>query len=331
MTLKNSITKVVFMGSPDLAGTILKVLLEYKNLVEVTGVVTQPDKPAGRGKKITPPPVKIIAQQHNLPVLQPIKMKTTETSAQIQALSPELIIVAAYGRILPTSILNLPSLGCINVHASLLPRFRGASPIAHTILHGDTEGGVSIMHMDEGLDTGPVYAMRAIKIDENETGHTLAEKLAKLGADLLIEVLPKIISKQLLPSPQAIEGVSYAKLLNKNDGWLDFTKDANELARQVRALIPWPLAFITRKNERIQVLAAHALDGQGETGHVVAANSAGVAVACKRGVLVLDTVKPAGKSAMSAASWVAGRAIAIGDAFNLSSNQVPDTAHAGKR
>ena len=303
------------MGSPEFAGSIFTALLERRDLVTVTGVVTQPDKPAGRGQKLTAPPVKLLADQYAIPVLQPSKMKTPETLASIAALAPELIVVAAYGRILPPTLLALPVHGCLNVHASLLPRHRGASPIAHAILLGDTDSGVSIMRMEEGLDTGPVYGMRSIPIVANDTGLTLSVKLAELGSHLLLELLPAILSSKLVPQPQPALGVTYAKLLSKSDGSLDVSADAAALARRVRAMIPWPLAFLSRANERIQVLAAHAGEGHGESGRVLAAGSSGVTVACGKGVLILDSVKPAGKSAMSAAAWAAGRGVAVGDLF----------------
>jgi methionyl-tRNA formyltransferase len=308
--------RVVFMGSPEFAVPTLEALVSRPELVQVTGVVTQPDKPAGRGQRLAAPLVKTAASRHGLTVEQPAKMRAPETLAALGALGPELIVVAAYGRILPPAILALPRLGCINVHASLLPRHRGASPIAHAILAGDAETGVSIMRMEEGLDTGPVYGRRALPIAPDDTAQTLAEKLAPLGAELLLELLPPILDGRLIPEPQPASGVTLAGLLAKENGWLDFGRPARELERRVRAMNPWPLAFAMRSGQRVQVLAAHLADTQGPAGRVLRAGKEGIVVACAAGALVLDTVKPAGRPAMSGAAWSAGRGISTGDSFD---------------
>jgi methionyl-tRNA formyltransferase len=310
-------TRVVFMGSPDFAVPSLESLVAARPLVEVTGVVTQPDKPAGRGQKLTPSDVKVAAAALGLPVFTPVKMKVPETLEHLQAFGPDLIVVAAYGRILPPSILALPRLGCVNVHASVLPRHRGASPIAHAILTGDAETGVSIMHMDEGLDTGPVYGVRRCPIEPDDTTGSLSVRLSRIGAELLLELLPAIVAGTLAPVPQPAEGATYAPLLDKKDGWLDLSLPAMSLARRVRAMNPWPLAFLNRAGQRVQVLAAHAASGRGAPGAVLAAGPSGVEVACGDGVLVLDRVKPAGRGTMDAASWVAGRGVAKYDRFDL--------------
>ena len=231
-------------------------------------------------------------------------------------------MVAAYGRILPPSILELPPLGCINVHASLLPRFRGASPIAHALLEGDTETGVSIMRLEEGLDTGPVFAQRATPIPEDATTGSLTVQLSQLGAQLLIEVLPKICSGALKARAQAEQGITYAPLLSKADGALDFRQPAQVLERQVRAFNPWPSTFALLGDQRIQVLAAQPAPLPTETsgsspGLILAANAQGVLVACGERALRLTELKPAGKKAMPAQAWIAGRGVRPGEQFEL--------------
>lgn len=301
------------MGSPDFAVPSLEALVAARSLVEVVGVVTQPDKPAGRGQKLTSSEVNTATTRLGLPVFTPAKMKAPETLERLRAFAAELFVVAAYGRILPPPLLALPRLGCVNVHASVLPRHRGASPINHAILAGDAETGVSIMRMDEGLDTGPVYGVARCPVEHDDTTGSLTTRLSRLGAELLVELLPGIVGGALAPVPQPSEGVTYAPLLDKKDGWLDLSLPANQLARRVRAMNPWPLAFVSRAGQRVQVLAARAGAGRGEPGVVVGAGPAGVEVACGDGVLVLERVKPAGRGAMDASAWVAGRGIARGD------------------
>ncbi|MEZ4270658.1 MAG: methionyl-tRNA formyltransferase [Myxococcota bacterium] len=222
-------------------------------------------------------------------------------------------MVAAYGRILPQALLNLPRLGCINVHASLLPKHRGASPITHAILAGDREVGVSIMQMDAGLDTGPVISTRAITAPQTATCGNLTIALAELGAKLLIETLPSILSETAEATPQEDAAATYAPLLNKEDGRLDFSLDAAQLLRRIRALSPWPGAYTYKEAQRIQVLRASLATQKGPPGKVIAADKQGVCVGCAKNSVLLQEVKPAGKKAMSAASWVAGRGIASGD------------------
>jgi methionyl-tRNA formyltransferase len=328
--------RIVFMGSPEFAVPSLRGLVAQSDLARVVGVVSQPDKPAGRGQRLTAPPVKVYAAEQGLPVLQPAKMKAAETHAALAELAPDLIVVAAYGRILPRAILELPRLGCVNVHASLLPRHRGASPITHAILAGDSQTGVSIMRMEEGLDTGPVYGARAVSIDARATTGTLTAELARLGAELLVELIPDILAGRRQPVQQPDQGATYAPLLDKKDGWLSFEAPAGVLERRVRAMSPWPLAFTALAGQRVQVLDAHvgsshlaagtagigtnAGAGTGTAaGTVLDAGANGVTVACGEDALVLDTVKPAGKAAMKAAAWVAGRAVKAGDRFDVTS------------
>jgi len=308
--------RVIFMGSPAFAVPSLLALLADERRYEVVGVVAQPDKPAGRGQRLTPAEVKVAAAARGVQVLTPVKMKAEETRAALAALSPDLVVVAAYGRILPPSLLALPRFGCINVHASLLPRHRGASPIAHAILEGDRESGVALMRMDEGLDTGPVYVQRALPIAAADTAGTLSVKLAELGATLLCDALPDILRGALAPTPQT--GIAtYAPLLDKQDGRLDFSLSAAALERRVRAMQPWPGAFACRGQVRVQVLSAAVEPGRaGEPGTVLEAGKRGLVVACGEDSLLILELKPAGKAAMPASAFVAGRQVVLGDRFD---------------
>ena len=245
--------KIVFMGSPDYAVPTLKMLHEKFNLA---AVITQPDQPVGRGKKIQAPPIKTAALEMGLPVHQPEKVRGPEFMALLEDLAPDVIIVAAYGKILREDVLNYPPFGCLNVHASLLPRWRGASPIQNAILHGDKKSGVTIMRMDKGVDTGPIFEMGEVAIDPDDTAGTLSVKLAEAGAALLGEVLPKYFAGTISAKPQPEEGVTYAHLLKKEDGQMDFSKDALELERRVRAFNPWPICTMDWKNQPLRVLRA---------------------------------------------------------------------------
>ncbi|MFC1610673.1 methionyl-tRNA formyltransferase [Myxococcota bacterium] len=308
--------RVIFMGTPDFAVPSLRALCERGDLCDVVAVVTREDKPAGRGRKLTPPPVKVFADSSGVPVLQPKGVKKPEVQDQLRSFKPDLIIVAAYGRILPPAVLEIPSHACVNVHASLLPRHRGASPIAHAILGGDAETGISIMQMDEGMDTGPVFSHRAIQMPSDATCGSATNTLAGLGADCLLEALPGILDGSLEPQPQNDDDATYAPLLKKEHGELSFLEPAEQLERKVRAFCPWPGAFATKGDLRVQILRASAIDARGDPGSVLEAGPDGVVVACSTGGLRLEEVKPAGRKAMGAAAWTAGRGVAKGDQLN---------------
>lgn len=296
--------RVVCMGSPQFAVPTLRALAEH---YPVVGVVTQPDRPAGRGRKVTPPPVKVVAQELGLPVMQPRRLRAPEAFEQLQAWAPDIIVVAAYGQILRPNVLALPRYGCINVHASLLPRWRGASPIQHAILAGDRETGVTIMLMDEGLDTGPILSQRAMPIEPEDTGATLSEKLARLGAALLLETLPEYLSGALQPRPQPEEGITYAPLLKKEDGRLDFQKPAEVLARQVRAFDPWPGTFVAPwRGGTLKVLWAEAVQEPSPGPGVRLVWQGFPAVGTSQGLLVLRRVQPAGKRPMAGDAFLRG-------------------------
>ncbi len=306
--------RIIFMGTPAFAVPSLDALLARPE-VEVVGVVTREDKPAGRGRAVTPPPVKLRAIAAGLPLLQPKGVRKPEVQAALAAWRPDLCVVAAYGRILPPEVLALPRLGCLNVHASLLPRHRGASPIAHAILAGDPVSGVSLMQMDAGLDTGPVYRRAELPVPADATCGSLTEALAHLGAAALAETLPALLAGALVAEPQDERQATLAPLLGKEDGRLDFSGAADALERRVRAFSPWPGAFALLGESRLEILRAAVVDATGEAGRVLRADKHGVLVACGRDALRLAEVKPAGRKAMSAAAWVAGRGVAAGDRF----------------
>jgi methionyl-tRNA formyltransferase len=295
--------RVVFMGSPDFAVPALKALAQH---YPVVGVVTQPDRPAGRGRTLKPPAVKEAALLLGLPVIQPEKLRQPEAMQQLSEWAPDLIVVAAFGQILRLDVLDLPKFGCINIHGSLLPRWRGAAPIQAAILEGDRETGVTIMKMDPGVDTGPILGRRYIPVSADDTAGTLFEKLAPLGADLLLETLPPYLAGELHPQPQPAEGVTYAPMLKKEDGLLDFSQPAIRLERCVRAFNPWPGTWFPRNNELLKVLRAH----------VSAEKSPGVgrkltvkgfpAVGTGDGVLILEEVQPAGKKPMPGKAFLTG-------------------------
>jgi methionyl-tRNA formyltransferase len=295
-------TRVVFMGSPDFSLPTLRALT---NAYKVVGVVTQPDRASGRGRELKPPPVKSLAQELNIPTIQPEKLRQPEAMEQLRVWSPDLIVVAAFGQILKKDVLYLPRFGCINVHASLLPRWRGAAPINAAILHGDEETGVTIMKMDVGLDTGPILSQRSIPLKPDETAGTVFEKLSHLGADLLIETLPEYLSGRLEPVPQPEEGMTYAPMLTKEEGQLDFTLPAEELERRVRAFNPWPGTFMDFDGMLLKIHRAHMEAGQAEVGQRLIYQDQ-LAVGTGSGLLILDEVQPAGKKPMSGKSFLAG-------------------------
>ncbi|MEW6716244.1 MAG: methionyl-tRNA formyltransferase [Chloroflexota bacterium] len=295
-------TRIIFMGSPEFALPTLRKLTE---LYRVVGVVTQPDRPAGRGRKLTPPPVKTLAQALGLVCIQPQRLRHPQAISQLHTWNPDLIVVAAFGQILPPEVLDIPLHGCLNVHASLLPRWRGAAPIPHAILNGDSETGITIMRMDEGLDTGPILNQSVIPIQADDTTGSLHDRLAHLGAELLIETLPAYLAGKLQSQPQDDSQATYAPLLKKEDGCLDFTRPAEELERRVRAFHPWPGAFTMWQNTPLKILKAHVVSGKARLGERVVAQGL-PALGTAKGLLVLDEVQPAGKKSMSGGAFLLG-------------------------
>ena len=302
--------RIVFMGSPDFAVPALEALAASGGVkprpYNVIGVVTQPDRPAGRGRTLIPPAVKLAAQALGLPLIQPERLRTPEAMEQLRAWAPDMIVVAAFGQILRAEVLDLPRYGCINIHASLLPRWRGAAPIQAAILAGDAETGVTIMKMDAGVDTGPLLSQRAILISPDDTARTLFKKLAEVGADLLLETLPGYLSGEVQPQPQDDSQATYAPMLKKEDGLLDFSHPAEELARQVRAFDPWPGAYFEWKGARLKVLRVR-LSGEKSPGAGRRLIVAGCpAVGTGKKILILEEVQPAGKKSMPGKAFLAG-------------------------
>ncbi len=299
------------MGSPDFALPSLRALSarggssRSTHYEQVVGVITQPDRVSGRGRELKSPPVKTLALELNLPIMQPEKLRVPEAMEQLRAWNPDLIVVAAYGQILKKDVLDLPRFGCINVHASLLPRWRGAAPINAAILHGDEETGVTIMKMDVGLDTGPMLANRSIRLSPNDTTGSVTESLSHLGADLLIEILPDYLTGKITPQPQPEEGATYAPMLKKEEGRLDFKRDANELERRVRAFNPWPGAFMDFDGASLKIHRAHAEAGDASAGQRLIVQDQ-PAIGARGGLLILDEVQLAGKKSMSGKSFLAG-------------------------
>lgn len=296
--------RIVFMGSPEFAQPSLSAL---SKTYQVVGVVTQPDRASGRGRELKSPPVKNLASELNIPVIQPEKLSAPEAMDRLREWKPDLIVVAAFGQILKKDVLSMPQYGCINVHASLLPRWRGAAPINAAILHGDEETGVTIMQMDTGLDTGPMFKSRSIRIRRDDTAGTVTQALSKLGAELLGEVLPEYFSGNLKPVPQPAEGITYASMLKKSDGLLDFSSTAIELERRVRAMNPWPGAWFEWNGNLLKVMRATVIGG----GEGFASGSrftveGNPAVQSAEGALLLDEVQPAGKKVMSGKSFLSG-------------------------
>jgi methionyl-tRNA formyltransferase len=305
--------RIVFMGSPEFALPSLSMLAAARNY-QVVGVVTQPDRASGRGRELKAPPVKTLALELNIPVMQPEKLRAPDAMDQLRAWNPDLIVVAAFGQILKKDVLDLPHYGCINVHASLLPRWRGAAPINAAILHGDEQTGVTIMQMDVGLDTGPMLAMKSIRIQPDDTAGSVLQALSTLGATLLIETLPEYFSGKLSPQPQPAEGETYAPMLQKGDGLLNFSCSAVELERRVRAMNPWPGAWFEWNGSPLKVLRASVVSG--EKGLVSGDRfivEGKPAVQTAEGALVLDEIQPAGKKVMPGKSFLAGaRGWAVG-------------------
>ena len=242
------------MGSPDFSLACLRALAKH---YDVVGVVTQPDRASGRGRELKSPPVKTLALELGIPVMQPEKLRAPEAMEQLRAWAPDLIVVAAFGQILKKDVLDLPRYGCINVHASLLPRWRGAAPINAAILAGDEETGVTIMRMDVGLDTGPMLTKRSIRLTRDDTAGSVFQTLSQLGADLLIETLPRWIAGEIQPQVQDDVFATYAPMMKKEEGKLDFTRDVNELERRVRAFNPWPGAFMDLDGTILKIHRAH--------------------------------------------------------------------------
>lgn len=291
--------RVVFMGTPRYAIPSLEALHVHH---EVVLVVTQPDRPRGRGRQVTPSPVKAFAVEHHLPLWQPETLRSTEAAQRLREARGDVYVTAAIGLILTAEVLALAPHGCVNVHASLLPRWRGAAPVSAAILHGDTETGVTLMLTDVGLDTGPIIAQVSCRIRPDDTSATLTPRLANMGADLLIETLPRLIAGQVVPLPQPKDGVTYAPRLKKADGRVEWQQPAAHIERMVRAFTPWPGTHTTFRGQALRIVRARTAphwQGKEPPGRVLALPDGCAAVATGRGALVLDEVQLAGRKAMA--------------------------------
>jgi len=303
--------RIVFAGTPHFAAASLRALVDAGH--EVPLVLTQPDRPAGRGMKLAESDVKQLSQRRNLPVFQPQSLRDDAVTQRIAETRSEAMVVAAYGLILPRPVLDAFPLGCINVHASLLPRWRGAAPIQRAILAGDRETGISIMRMEQGLDTGPVYLMQRIPIAADDTAGSLHDKLAALGARCIVESLPGIARGSLSSQAQLQNGVTYAAKISKADAVLDWSADAADLERRVRAFNPFPGASTTWRGEAVKVWSAAPAAGHGEPGTVLRASEEGIVVACGNAALRLDQLQRAGGRRLGATEFLRGAALVAGE------------------
>ncbi|QGU38508.1 methionyl-tRNA formyltransferase [Enterobacter hormaechei] len=292
--------RIIFAGTPDFAARHLDALLTSGH--QIVGVFTQPDRPAGRGKKLMPGPVKVLAETHGLPVFQPASLRPEENQKLVADLNADVMVVVAYGLILPKAVLDMPRLGCVNVHGSLLPRWRGAAPIQRALWAGDAETGVTIMKMDVGLDTGDMLYKLACPITAEDTSATLYEKLADLGPQGLIETLQQLADNTATPEVQDEAQVTYAEKLSKEEARIDWSLSAAQLERCIRAFNPWPMSWLMIDEQPVKVWKASVINGNAsaEPGTIIDASKNGIQVATGEGILNLESLQPAGKKAMSA-------------------------------
>ncbi len=301
--------KIVFMGSPAFAVPCLQALLKTEN---VLAAVSQPDKPAGRGLELAPPAVKLAALAAGVPVLQPQSVRKPPFVDELRALAPDLVVVVAYGKILPAEVLAVPRLGCINVHASLLPKFRGAAPIQWAIISGERETGVTLMQMDVGMDTGPMLLNRALTISDTITAGELHHSIAQLGAEVLVDGLEKLKAGALTPIAQDNSKATLAPMLEKDHGRVDFSKSARAVVDLVRGCDPWPTAFTLLSGQPLKLFRAKIVSGRGEPGTVIGADRDGLLIACDDGAVGISELQLPGKKRMGAQPFLAGRPIPSG-------------------
>ncbi len=296
--------RIVFMGTPEFACPTLQKLIDRGE--NVVAVVTQPDRPKGRGQQMLPPPVKQLAERHGIPVQQPVKVRTPDAVEEIRALAPDLIVVVAFGQILPKALLEIPRYGCINVHASLLPRWRGAAPLNWCIIAGDTETGVTTMQMDVGLDTGDMLLKKITPIGRDEDASSLHDRLCGIGAEALAETIDLLVAGRLVPEKQDDALTTYASMLKKEDGLIDWSGDAIAIRNRIRGLTPWPGAYTHLNGKTLKVFRTRAGSGTGSPGTVLQAGKNGIEVACGSGSLWIDELQLEGKKRLAAAEFLAG-------------------------
>jgi len=316
--------RALFFGTPELAVPTLRALM---SLADVALVVTQPDRPSGRGMKLTSPPTKVVATEAGIPVLQPTKVRTPEFAAQLRELNADIAVVIAYGRILPRPVLDAARLGSVNVHASLLPKYRGAAPIQWSIVNGDNETGVCLMQMDEGMDTGAVLATARTPIDANETGGELGTRLSQLGAELLTQQWSALLSGSLIAVPQDDAAATVAPLLRKEHGCLRWQDSAQQVHDRVRGLAPWPGAYSFLEGARLKIHRTRVSDhtANGTPGEVMETSERGIVVACGNGsvtgTVTIEELQPEGGKRLQAAQWLVGHPLKAGARFTESAGE----------
>ena len=310
--------KIVFMGTPDFAVGTLHALAESEH--EILAVVTQPDKPKGRGKALQPTPVKEEAMRYGIPVYQPKKVREEDFQVVLRELNPDLIVVVAFGQLIPKSILELPRYGCVNVHASLLPKYRGAAPIQWAVIDGEKESGVTIMKMDEGLDTGDMIAKTVVPLAADETGGSLFDKLSQVGAQLLLDTIPALEEGTVVCEKQPEESPTpYAAMLNKKMGLIDWSQDASVIECLVRGLNPWPSAYTYLKGKTLKIWQAKVVEKQHEEepGTIIEVDKKHLVVACKTNALLIERLQLEGKKQMETEAFLRGYAIETGAQFSM--------------
>jgi methionyl-tRNA formyltransferase len=311
--------RIVFLGTAELACASLARLAAIDQQFKITAVVTQPDKPKGRDLKLQASPVKILAEQRGLPVLQPIRARDEAFIGRLREYSPDLIVVAAYGQILPPAILEAPRFGCLNVHTSLLPKYRGAAPIQWAIANGDSETGVTIMKMDEGLDTGPILAMRRTPILGTDDSQVLHDRLAELGADLLVQTIPDFVTGKISPVPQPADGATYAAKIKKEDGRIDWALPAQILWHRLRAFTPWPGAFThhgqSDARQMLKIWRVEVLEMSGPPGEILWVDKSEIVVGCGRNALRILELQREGGRRLAAEQFLAGFPLKAGEKF----------------
>ncbi|UJS28761.1 methionyl-tRNA formyltransferase [Macrococcoides canis] len=307
-------SNIIFMGTPDFSAPILKALHEAHC---VSLVITQPDKPVGRKRVLTPPPVKVMAESLGIEVYQPESMKSDEAFEKVRALSPDLIVTAAFGQILPERVLDIPRLGCINVHASLLPKYRGGAPIHKSIINGEKYSGVTIMYMVKRLDAGDMIDSIKVPIEIDDTVGTLHDKLSDAGTKLLLEVMPSVLNGTNNRTPQNESEATFASNVSREEEYVTFDRSALEVHNHIRGLSPWPVAFANFDGKVMKLWASEIADGKGAPGEVIHADKAGLVIATNDGAVRITSLQPAGKKRMDAASFVAGaKSQLVGMRFN---------------
>lgn len=312
--------RIIFMGTPDFACPTLQKLIERGE--NIIAVITQPDRPKGRGQKLLPPPVKELAAKNYIPVYQPLKVRDPEFVNLIRELQPDLIVVVAFGQILPKALLDIPPHGCINVHASLLPRYRGAAPLNWCIINGETETGVTTMLMDVGLDTGDMLLMKKTPLDENEDIASLHDRMAVMGAELLAETADRLKSGDLVPQPQNHADSCYAPMLKKNDGIINWHNSATAIHNQVRGLAVWPGACTTIGDQVLKIFRTTIGDGSGVPGTVLNSAKGTFEIACGDGTLFLHELQLSGKKRLDSTSFLAGYPVPVGTVLGSSPSEV---------